>query len=91
MIEQLKNINFSSICDLLAYDVNNPLLFNTGLFLFLFLGFLLIYQLTKEKLENELAELKEKVALLEAEAERQAAEKKAAAAARSNYNRYTNR
>ena len=49
MIEQLKNINFSSICDLLAYDVNNPLLFNTGLFLFLFLGFLLIYQLTKEK------------------------------------------
>ena len=49
MIEQLKNINISSLCDLLAYDVNNPLLFNTGLFLFLFLGFLLIYQLTKEK------------------------------------------
>ena len=47
MIEQLKNINFSSIIELLAYDVNNPLLFNTGLFMFLFLGFLLIYQLTK--------------------------------------------
>lgn len=47
MIEQIKNINFSSIIDLLAYDVNNPLLFNTGLFMFLFLGFLLIYQITK--------------------------------------------
>lgn len=48
MIDIFKNINFSSICDLLAYDANNPLLFNTGLFLFLFLCFLFVYQLTKK-------------------------------------------
>ncbi len=48
MLEQLKDINFSLLLDLLAYDANNPLLFNTGLFLFLFLGFLLVYQISKK-------------------------------------------
>ena len=49
MLEQLKDINFSLLLDLLAYDANNPLLFNTGLFLFLFLGFLLVYQISKKQ------------------------------------------
>lgn len=32
-----------AVRDLLAFDQSNPLLFNSGLFLFLFLGFLLLY------------------------------------------------
>ncbi len=35
------------IADLLLYQPGNPLLFNTGLFLMLFLGFLLIYRLLR--------------------------------------------
>ena len=46
MLEQLKNINLTDISNLLVYN-GNPLLFNTGLFLLLFLLFLGLYQLTK--------------------------------------------
>jgi len=42
-MDKLSSIDFSLIKDILAYDSHNPLLFNTGLFLFLFLGFLAIY------------------------------------------------
>lgn len=41
----MKNIDTQLLTDLLKYDQSNPLLFNTGLFLLLFVGFLLIYQL----------------------------------------------
>lgn len=46
MFEQLKNINLNEIGNLLVYD-GNPMLFNTGLFLLLFLLFIGLYQLTK--------------------------------------------
>ena len=39
-----ENINFASVADLLAYNQFEPLLFNTGLFLVLFVFFILIYQ-----------------------------------------------
>lgn len=37
------NIAFDRIADLLRYDPSQPLLFNSGLFLFLFVGFYLVY------------------------------------------------
>lgn len=39
------NIDFSKIGNLLAYTPGQPLLFNSGLFLFLFLCFLIIYRI----------------------------------------------
>lgn len=39
-----ENINLSSLADLFLYNPAEPLLFNTGLFLWLFIFFLLIYQ-----------------------------------------------
>lgn len=39
------NLDFSKIGDLLAYSPGNPLMFNSGLFLFLFVAFLIIYRL----------------------------------------------
>ncbi len=41
----MKEIDTQLLVDLLKYDQANPLLFNTGLFLLLFVGFLLIYRL----------------------------------------------
>lgn len=41
----MKEIDTRLLTDLLKYDQSNPLLFNTGLFLLLFVGFLLIYQM----------------------------------------------
>lgn len=38
------NIDLSKIGTLLAYNPGHPLMFNSGLFLFLFLGFLIIYR-----------------------------------------------
>ena len=40
----LENINTDSLCNLLLYDPRQPLLFNTGLFLVLFVAFLFIYR-----------------------------------------------
>lgn len=40
--------SFEKLIGILKYDVNNPLFFNTGLFLILFAGFLLIYQLMRK-------------------------------------------
>ena len=47
MLTQFKDINFSNLLDILAFDKASPLVFNTGLFLILFLFFLVLYQLTK--------------------------------------------
>lgn len=41
----IDNIDFSRLETLLTYTPGNPLLFNSGLFLFLFLGFLIVYRL----------------------------------------------
>lgn len=41
------SIDFSKIADVLKYDAANPLLFNTGLFLLLFVAFLGIYRLLR--------------------------------------------
>lgn len=38
------NINLSKIGELLTYTPGHPLMFNSGLFMFLFLGFLIIYR-----------------------------------------------
>lgn len=43
----MKEIDTQLLTDLLKYDQANPLLFNTGLFMLLFVGFLLIYQLMR--------------------------------------------
>ena len=43
------DFNITKLSELLLYQTGNPLLFNTGLFLFLFLGFLLIYRLIQNK------------------------------------------
>ena len=34
---------FGKLCSLLSYDPQQPLIFSSGLFLFLFAGFLLLY------------------------------------------------
>lgn len=41
------NIDWERFIDVIKYDAANPLLFNTGLFLVLFLGFILIYSLIR--------------------------------------------
>lgn len=41
------NIDWERFVDVIKYDAANPLLFNTGLFLVLFLGFILIYSLIR--------------------------------------------
>lgn len=43
------NIDFAKIPKVLSYDPQAPMLFSSGLFLFLFLGFLLIYMLLQHK------------------------------------------
>lgn len=45
IIEQtlLSNIDLAKLKSIFLYQAGNPLLFNTGLFLFLFLGFLFVY------------------------------------------------
>lgn len=40
-----ESIDVSKVVDLFVYDEQNPLMFNTGLFLFLFVGFVWIYRL----------------------------------------------
>lgn len=44
---ELLNIDWERFVDVIKYDAANPLLFNTGLFLVLFLGFILIYSLIR--------------------------------------------
>lgn len=43
-MDKILNLDFSLIKDLLSFDRQNPLLFNSGLFLLLFAAFMLIYQ-----------------------------------------------
>lgn len=45
MNEIWNNLDAGKLADLLVYSPGNPLMFNSGLFLFLFTGFLLIYRL----------------------------------------------
>ena len=45
MMNILDNIDLSKIGELLAYSPGHPLMFNSGLFLFLFLGFIVLYRL----------------------------------------------
>lgn len=40
-----ESIDWSKVVSLFVYDGQNPLMFNTGLFLFLFIGFMWIYRL----------------------------------------------
>ena len=44
----IANLDFSKIGELLTYHRESPLLFSSGLFLFLFLGFSLVYQLVNK-------------------------------------------
>lgn len=44
-----EDIDFAKIPGLLAYDSQAPMLFSSGLFLFLFIGFLLIYMMLQHK------------------------------------------
>ena len=39
------NLDLSKLGDLLSYSPGEPLMFNSGLFLFLFCGFLLMYRI----------------------------------------------
>lgn len=41
-------ISLEKLIDILKFDANNPLMFNTGLFLILFVGFIVIYQLLRK-------------------------------------------
>ena len=41
----LKDINIERIYSLFSYDVDEPLIFSSGLFLFLFCAFMLVYSL----------------------------------------------
>lgn len=47
-MDNLFNLDFSLIKELLLFDKNNPLLFNTGLFLILFVAFMGIYHLVRK-------------------------------------------
>ncbi len=44
MNDIFNNLDFSKIGELLIYSPGNPLMFNSGLFLFLFLAFLIVYR-----------------------------------------------
>jgi D-alanyl-lipoteichoic acid acyltransferase DltB (MBOAT superfamily) len=46
----LDNLDFSKLADVLSYDKASPLLFNSGLFFFLFIGFLIIYMSLRKNL-----------------------------------------
>ena len=47
LTELISDIDGEAVKNLLVFDHQNPLLFNTGLFLLLFIGLLLIYQLMR--------------------------------------------
>lgn len=47
MTDFLNDFDFDAVWRQLAYDPASPLLFNTGLFLLLFLGFMAVYQLLR--------------------------------------------
>ena len=50
MLQSIETENLlSRVCELLSYDSSAPLIFNSGLFLYLFVGFLSIYLLLREK------------------------------------------
>ena len=50
MLQSIETENLlSRACELLSYDSSAPLIFNSGLFLYLFVGFLSIYLLLREK------------------------------------------
>ncbi len=47
-------IDWNKVMDVLTYDPQQPMIFNSGLFLFLFLGFSLIYVLLQKKMTARL-------------------------------------
>lgn len=47
-MDHLFNFDFSLLKDILLFDKQNPLLFNTGLFLVLFTGFIILYHLVRK-------------------------------------------
>ncbi len=49
MTDFLNEYNFGNIGKLLVYDPHSPLLFNTGLFLVLFVGFMAIYECLRSR------------------------------------------
>lgn len=49
MTDLLNHLDFSHLADLLRYHQGDPLLFNTGLFLMLFAGFMAVYQLLRSR------------------------------------------
>ena len=50
MLQSIETENLlSRVCELLSYDSSAPLIFNSGLFLYLFVGFLSIYLLLRER------------------------------------------
>ena len=42
-------LDWSKLAEVLTYDPSQPMIFNSGLFLFLFLGFSLVYALLQKK------------------------------------------
>lgn len=49
MTDFINNLNFSRLAELLSFRPGDPLLFNTGLFLLLFVGFMAVYQLLRSR------------------------------------------
>ncbi|MDO4319801.1 MAG: MBOAT family protein [Bacteroidales bacterium] len=49
MTDFLNTLEIDKLLQLLRYDASTPLLFNTGLFLMLFVGFMAIYQLLRRR------------------------------------------
>ena len=44
----------TKLCEILRYDPSSPMIFSSGLFLFLFLGFLFVYMLLQKKMTARL-------------------------------------
>ena len=47
-------LDWSKLAEVLTYDPQQPMIFNSGLFLFLFLGFSLVYALLQKKMTARL-------------------------------------
>ena len=49
------NLDIDKVLELLTYNPKEPLIFSSGLFLFVFLGFLMVYNLVKRKFDLKIA------------------------------------
>ncbi len=47
MLQSLESFSLEALKQILLFDKNNPLLFNTGTFMLMFVGFMLIYQMMR--------------------------------------------